>query len=145
MLALLGIADPGAHGSVRQADAAKSVSPSAQAAEIRQLFEQGQAALKKGDLGAAEQAFRGVLARNPQIAEAYANLGVVYMRRKQWRSALEMLQKAEHLAPEVAGIRLNIGLVHYRQNDFRSAIPAFESVVRDVPDSYQARYLLGLC
>jgi tetratricopeptide (TPR) repeat protein len=36
-------------------------------------------------------------------------------------------------------------LVYYRQNDFRGAIAPFESVVRDVPDSYQARYLLGLC
>jgi tetratricopeptide (TPR) repeat protein len=145
VFALLSISDPCLPGSVRQADAAKSPSPSAQEAEIRQLFAQGQAALNKGDLATAEQAFRGVLARNPQIAEAYANLGVVYMRRKQWRSALEMLEKAEHLAPQVAGIRLNIGLVHYRQNDFRNAIPPFESVVRDVPDSYQARYLLGLC
>jgi tetratricopeptide (TPR) repeat protein len=45
----------------------------------------------------------------------------------------------------VAGIRLNVGLVYYRQNDFQRAIAPFESVVRDVPDSYQARYLLGLC
>ncbi len=56
-----------------------------------------------------------------------------------------MLKKADHLAPQVAGIRLNLGLVHYRQNDFEGAISPFESVVRDVPDSYQARYLLGLC
>ena len=67
------------------------------------------------------------------------------MRRKQWQHALETLHQAEQLAPQVAGIRLNIGLVHYRQNDFRGAIAPFESVMRDQPDSYQARYLLGLC
>jgi len=38
-----------------------------------------------------------------------------------------------------------VGLVYYRQNDFRKAVAPFESVVRDTPDSYQARYLLGLC
>jgi tetratricopeptide (TPR) repeat protein len=70
---------------------------------------------------------------------------VIAMRRKQWTQALESLRKAEHLAPNIAGIRLNIGLVHYRENDFRGAIAPFESVVRDAPDSYQARYLLGLC
>ncbi|MGC2196235.1 MAG: tetratricopeptide repeat protein [Terriglobales bacterium] len=42
-------------------------------------------------------------------------------------------------------MRLNIGLAHYRQGDFRHAIPALESVVKDVPDSLQARYLLGQC
>ena len=56
-----------------------------------------------------------------------------------------MLHRAEHLAPQVPGIRLNIGLTYYRQNDFRSAIAPFESVVNDLPDSYQARHLLGLC
>jgi tetratricopeptide (TPR) repeat protein len=43
------------------------------------------------------------------------------------------------------GIRLNIGLVYYRQADYRRAIQPFESVVRDQPESTQARYLLGLC
>ena len=108
-------------------------------------FQQGEAALRAGKLDQAERDFRAVLAANPQDAGAYANLGVIYMRRKQWQSALEMLHQAEHLAPTVAGVRLNIGLVYYRQDNFPAAIAPFESVVRDVPSSYQARYLLGLC
>ena len=67
------------------------------------------------------------------------------MRRKQWTKALEMLDKAERLAPQVAGIRLNIGLAYYRQNEFLNAIPQFESVLRDEPDALQPRHLLGLC
>ena len=114
-------------------------------ADPQQLFEQGQAALNANSLDEAERDFRAVLKLNPQVSGAYANLGVVYMRRKQWTSALEMLHKAERLSPQVAGIRLNIGLVYYRQSDYRHAIEPFESVVRDVPDTYQARYLLGLC
>jgi len=86
-----------------------------------------------------------VLALDPQTGAAYANLGVVYMRRKQWSQALEMLRRAEHLSPQSAGIRLNIGLVYYRQNDFLKAIPVFESVVRDQPEAVQPRHLLGLC
>jgi len=119
--------------------------PASQNVDPQQLFQRGEAALKSGNLDESEHAFRGVLAINPQVAGAYANLGVIYMRRKQWPQALEMLHKAEHLAPQIAGIRLNIGLVYYRENDFRSAIPPFESVVHDVPDSFQAHYLLGLC
>ena len=56
-----------------------------------------------------------------------------------------MLHKAEHLAPRISGIRLNLGLAYYRQNNFHAAVAPFESVVHDVPDSYQARHLLGLC
>lgn len=133
-------------GQTGIAQTQKSQSPStAENADPQKLFQQGEAALKGGNLNDADHAFRAVLAINPQVAGAYANLGVIYMRRKQWTPALEMLHKAQHLAPEMAGVRLNIGLVYYRQNDFRKAIPPFESVVHDAPDSFQARYLLGLC
>jgi len=82
---------------------------------------------------------------DPQAGAAYANLGVVYMRRKQWGKALGELKKAEALMPRVVGVRLNIGLVYYRQNEFLQAIPEFEAVVRAQPDTPQARFLLGQC
>src|ERR1700686_265902 len=115
------------------------------ARDPQKLFEAGEAALHAGRLDEAEHAFRQVLAINPGVAGAYANLGVIQMRRNQWPQDLDILQKAEKLAPDVAGIRLNIGLTYFRQNDFARAIRPFESVVQQSPDSYQARYLLGLC
>jgi len=119
--------------------------PPATAVSPRKLFSVGEAALRENKLEEAERDFRAVLAPDPRAVGAYANLGVVHMRRKQWSQALAMLRKAEKLAPAVAGIRLNVGLVYFRQSDFLSAIKPFESVVRATPDSYQARYLLGLC
>ena len=121
-----------------------TANPSA-AADPALLFQAGQEALNQNRLDEAERDFQKIIAGNPQIGGAYANLGVVYMRRKQWPKALEMLQRAETLMPQVAGIRLNIGLAYYRQNEFLKAIPPFESVVRDQPDALQARHLLGLC
>jgi tetratricopeptide (TPR) repeat protein len=114
-------------------------------ADPAQLFQAGQDALNAGRYDEAELDFRKVLAADPQAAPAYANLGVVYMRRKQWAKALTTLRQAEHLMPHVAGIRLNIGLAYYRQNEFLKAIPEFELVVRDQPEALQPRYLLGLC
>jgi tetratricopeptide (TPR) repeat protein len=114
-------------------------------ADTRQIFERGQHALEAGDLGAAEKAFRAVLAAEPDNVGAHGNLAVVYMRRKEWMPALEQLEAAARLAPKMPGIRLNIGLAYYRQGDYRHAIAPFESVLRDQPDSTQARYLLGLC
>jgi tetratricopeptide (TPR) repeat protein len=109
------------------------------------LFQRGQDALTQGRLDEAERNFRAVLQLDPKSGEAYANIGVVSMRRKQWNKALGFLHQAERLMPQVPGIRLNIGLAYYRQNEFPKAIPPFESVVRDQPDAAQARYLLGLC
>jgi len=112
---------------------------------VKEYFEQGEQALARGDLTAADASFRQVLAINPNEVGAHVNLGVIAMRRKKWDSALTELNAAEKLAPQVPGIRLNIGLVHFRQYDFKGAIRPLESVVRDTPDSVQARHLLGLC
>jgi len=122
-----------------------SVTASPQQSTIPELFGSGEAALRAGNLDQAESSFKKVLAQDPNSAGAYANLGVIAMRRQNWSAALDLLHKAERLAPNIAGIRLNIGLVHYRQSEFKIAIGPFESVVRDKPDSVQARYLLGLC
>ena len=40
---------------------------------------------------------------------------------------------------------MNIGLVYFHEEEYSQALAPFESVVRDAPDSEQARYLLGLC
>jgi len=114
-------------------------------ADPAQVFERGQDALKQNRLDEAERDFRQVLELDPQAGAAYANLGVVYMRRKQWTKALQSLNKAEKLMPQVAGIQLNIGLAYFRQNEFLKAIPPLESVVRAQPEAAQPRYLLGLC
>ena len=131
--------------SERQSAGAVSQADKAPQSDIAALFTQGEADLRAGELDRAEGDFKKVLAADPTAAGAYANLGVIAMRKQQWQHALELLRKADHLAPTVAGIRLNIGLVYYRQNEFQQAIAPFESVVRDQPESVQARYLLGLC
>src|SRR5580704_10439243 len=92
---------------------------------VAELFERGQQALAGGELAQAEAAFRGVLAIHPNDVGAHGNLGVIAMRRKQWKTALSELRSAEKLAPANVGIRLNIGLAYFRQNDFRAAIPPF--------------------
>ena len=124
--------------------AASGTSPVA-SIDPRVSFAQGQAALQSGDLTGAEAAFRRVLSVDPQSGAAYANLGVIAMRRKEWDHALSFLQEAEKLEPNMSGIRLNIGLVKYRRGDYAGAVAPLSSVLRDQPGSSQARYLLGLC
>ena len=123
---------------------AAPVAPSGAAVDIPHLLLKGEDALNHGRLDEAEHDFRQILATNPHVGGAYANLGVAYMKRKQWAKALVPLRKAEQLLPHEAGIRLNIGLAYFRQNEFLKAIPPFESVLRDQPDWLQPRYLLGL-
>jgi tetratricopeptide (TPR) repeat protein len=126
-------------------NASRTASGDVQSADPAVAFQRGEEALNHNQLDEAERRFREVLAADPKSGAACANLGVVYMRRKQWGKALEMLHQAEQLLPQVAGIRLNIGLAYYRQNEFVKATGPFESVVRDQPEAVPPRYLLGLC
>ena len=130
-----------------QSDAQSPTGPtsSARARDPQTIFNEGEAALATGDLDTAEHRFKQVVSLNPRVAGAYANLGVIQMRRKKWDAAIASLEHASRLAPQISGIRLNIGLAYYRQGDYRHAIPAFESVVKDESSSLQARYLLGQC
>jgi tetratricopeptide (TPR) repeat protein len=112
---------------------------------LKEAYTAGEQALHRGDLDAAEKAFRQVLQLAPSDVGALVNLGVVDMRRRNWKQALAYLRQAEKLAPRVPGIRLNIGLAYYREGDYKNAIAPFESVLHDQPQSTQARHLLGLC
>ncbi len=115
-----------------------------QGTNARKSFEDGQAALQRGDLDAAERDFKSVLAVDPKAGPAYTNLGVIAMRRKNWDEAVRLLRKAERLQPNEPGIRLNLGLVEYTRGNYPDAIAPLERVVKEKPDSVQARYLLGL-
>src|SRR5690242_11507709 len=89
--------DTAVTGSEHQGGASKT--PPA-ATSPQTWFVEGQAALQAGNLDAAEADFRKVAAADPGSAAAYANLGVIAMRRKQWDRALTLLQKAERLDPK---------------------------------------------
>lgn len=142
LLALLAFSAGMARAREFQGTPASTTDPRTEAAAA---FGRGQKALQTGDLATADASFRKVLSIDPQAGPAYANLGVIAMRRQEWAHALTLLEKAEKLEPKMAGIRLNIGLVKYRREDYTGAIPLLQSVLRDQPNSTQARYLLGLC
>src|SRR5260370_33630999 len=137
-------ASPAAEGTAEQ-QSSPSPAVASQRMDPQAWFAKGQTALQNGDLDAAEAAFHEVLVADPGAGSAYANLGVIAIRRKNWDHAIRLLRKAETLEPKMAGIRLNIGLVEYRRGNYAAAIAPLASVVRDQPHSQQARYLLGLC
>ena len=116
-------------------------STSTEHADLAKIFQNGQTALQRGQLEAAEADFRRVLQEDPRAAAAYVNLGVIEMRRKNWDKALSELRRAEKLAPTMPGIRLNIGLAEYKRGNYPDAIAPLSAATRDQPDAVQPRYL----
>src|SRR5437016_12964260 len=74
-------------------------------------FAKGQTALQAGELDTAEAAFRRVLEADPRAGCAYANLGVIAIRRKDWNHEIGLLQKAEKLETKMTVLRPKIGIV----------------------------------
>src|SRR5258707_15114250 len=81
--------------SITEQQSSPSPTAANQRMDPKTWFAKGQAALQAGELDAAEAAFRRVLAADPGAGGAYANLGVIAMRRKEWDHATSLLHKAE--------------------------------------------------
>ncbi|MGH9535649.1 MAG: tetratricopeptide repeat protein [Terriglobales bacterium] len=109
------------------------------------MFARARHELAENHLDAAARDFQRVLAQDPHQMGAYANLGVIAMRRHQWAAAHRWLRQAERLSPNVPGLKLDLGLSYYQQGRYRSAVPYFHAVLTAQPANRQARYLLGLC
>ncbi len=77
-------------------------------AEARALEQQGK-------LAEAAQVWRSITQRNPSSAAAFASLGVVLSRQRQYRDAAAAYRKALALNPRLPGIALNLGLAEFKQ------------------------------
>ena len=62
-------------------------------------FHEGVLAVKEGRPAAAESAFRRAIAEDPRAAEAYAELGNLYLLRREWVGAIQALETASFLTP----------------------------------------------
>ena len=106
--------------------------------EIDHLFSAGWAALQSGALSEAEEAFLGVLATDPNHADALNGLGTVAFHEKRLDEAEtphdRTLLRALHGA----------ALVAYRRGDTKEAEKRLQAVVALNPkDNTGARFLLA--
>jgi Flp pilus assembly protein TadD/peroxiredoxin len=92
----------------------------------RNDFTYGVAMFEHGYLDQAEESFRQVIAVKPQNAEAYYNLGTLYLRRKSADEARRFLQKAIDLKPDYPEAWNNLGLIAAQQNQNDEAIRNFQ-------------------
>jgi eukaryotic-like serine/threonine-protein kinase len=93
---------------------------------------------EQGDLSAAEQAFRGSIALQPDAVTAYANLTAVLMRQNRADEALRTLQQGLQVRPS-ASLYGNLGNILFLQGDYVGAADAFENAVsptHGAPGSY---------
>lgn len=76
--------------------------------EVMELLEQGLIAFRENRLDEAEESFEKILALNPEVREAYNNLGAIYAQQGRDNLAREMFEKCIAIDPLYVFPRSNL-------------------------------------
>jgi tetratricopeptide (TPR) repeat protein len=122
-----------------------SASALTQSAEerLQQRFEAAQKAQQAGDLDTAAREYQAALKINPNIAEVYANLGLVYYAQSKFSDSAGALATAAKLKPGLPGVTLWLGISDVKLGEAAKAVPFLREAVRQNPRDLQAERFYG--
>ena len=109
----------------------------------RNDFTYGVALFQHGYLDQAAESFQQVIAAQPQNAEAYYNLGTLYLRKNNLAEARRYLEQTVKLRPEYPEAWNNLGMIAGQQNQYDEAIRNFNQSLEQRPDYVIAMVNLG--
>ncbi|PIE19610.1 MAG: hypothetical protein CSA65_01705 [Proteobacteria bacterium] len=105
---------------------------------------EGMTLIQRGDLDRAEARLTLALEYNPNYAEAYNGLGLVYYHRGQRWRAMKTFRRALLLDGELAEAHNNLGVVLLERGDYRDAAACFQAALAIDPGYANARFNLAL-
>src|SRR5215472_5646812 len=111
--------------------------------DTRDLFQKGLSEVRQGDLTAAEHDFKAVLERDPKLAPAWANLGVVYERRLLPDQAEEAYLKATEVSPSSGMAWEYLARLYCRTGRAAKAEQFLTSQLQKFPQAWELRTDLG--
>lgn len=111
--------------------------------ESAALVAEGRDALRNNRLDDAAKALDQALALNPRRVEAYVLRSAVYAARKQYRQGIELMRRAQALAPTDEEVLTALGSQLVLSGDTAGGIPLLLEVTKANPRRYDAQLLLG--
>lgn len=111
--------------------------------EVQKHFHAALQAQNSGRLDAAVTEYQAVLRLQPRLAEAYANLGLVYYLESKFEQSAQTLTKAAALKPGLRGADLFLGMDYVKLHRAKSAVPYLVRAVEEEPSNKQAQLWLG--
>ena len=87
--------------------------------------------------------FKTAIVLNPNDADAFYRLGVIYARIGRYRAGLQAYTAALEIAPDHIDALNNLGNIHLRQRRLMDAINAYEKVLARAPQYARAHHNLG--
>lgn len=108
-----------------------------------QHFAAAHQAQDAGNLDLAAQEYLAVIHLRPDVAEAYASLGLVYNAQGKFVESARALSKAEKLKPALPGVSLYLGIDYEKQRQATLAVPQLVEAVRREPSNKEAHTWLA--
>lgn len=109
----------------------------------RNMLTYGVAFFQHGFLDQAERSFQQVIATQPDDADAYYNLGTLYLRRNALEQAKENLEQSVKLRPSYPEAWNNLGMLAAQQGNNDDAIRNFQQSLQLRPTYSTAMLNLG--
>jgi tetratricopeptide (TPR) repeat protein len=107
-------------------------------------FQEGLAAIQKGDFATAEAHVRAGLTSDPDAAAGYDLLGIALDAQGKSEAAEESFRKAIRLNPRLVPAHNNLGHSFYRRSKIDLARSQFLEALKLDPANFTANYSLGL-
>jgi tetratricopeptide (TPR) repeat protein len=108
------------------------------------ILQEGARQHQAGNLRDAEVAYREVLRREPENADALHLLGVLAGQAGQLQPAVELVEKAVRIRPTFHEAFSNLGRLFADLGSFDKSVRAYKRVISLRPNDAVARYVLGL-
>ena len=97
--------------------------------QIHASYQKAQKAMLEGRYGEAEAEYQAILKLDPSLAEAHANLGIVYYLEFKYPQAAETLRHALKLRSGLSRARLYLGLAQSSLGEYQESIRSLEEAL----------------
>src|SRR5260370_33288405 len=111
--------------------------------QVEISFRAGQQALKQGQFARAAEEFKKVLALDPSLVEAEANLGLAYQSLFEYDIAVRHLTKALRERPNLLGPIVIVGMDYLKLGSPEKAVPILQRALKLDPSARDARQALA--
>ena len=123
---------------VAQAARQQAAIAGSDAGSVSAQFERARSLEKQGKLQDAAAAYELIVRKDPNLAEASHNLGLVYYRLGDYQRCAERLRSALRLKPDLAGAHLFLGLAEFRMGEFQESAKELETALQAEPNNREA-------
>jgi tetratricopeptide (TPR) repeat protein len=123
---------------------AQAQSGGAEAAALRESFQQAVALQSAGKIDEAEAAYKAILATTPDVPEVYQNLGQLYLQKKDYPAAETAYQKGLELRPDSSDMSTQLARVYQESGQTEKAMALVEKSAGANPTDAKAQFNRGI-